>query len=65
MLAVQMYMRLWMFLIKDKGRATNSPRAVKMIILRLELFSSSVKFEIIGGPRSPMTTKNAIVVPTK
>ena len=54
-----------MFLIRERGRATKSPRAVRMISLRLELFSSSRKFAIMGGPRSPITTKNAIVTPTR
>ena len=53
-----------MFLMRERGRATNSPRPVRMTSLRLALFSTSARLAMIGGPKSPITTKNAIVVPT-
>ena len=65
MLAVQMYWRLAIFLMRERGRATNRPRAVRITSRRLPEFSSSVKLAMIGGPRSPITTKKAMVTPTK
>ena len=53
-----------MFLISERGRATNSPKPVRITNLRLAVFSISAIFAIIGGPKSPITTKKAIVVPT-
>ena len=53
-----------MFLMSDRGRATNSPKPVSITNLRLAVFSISAILAIIGGPRSPITTKKAIVVPT-
>lgn len=57
--------RLAMFRIRERGRATKSPKAVRMMSRRFELFSSSRKLAMMGGPRSPITTKNAIVTPTR
>ena len=54
-----------MFLMRESGRATKRPRAVRMTSRRLPEFSSSVRLAMIGGPRSPITTKKAIVTPTR
>ena len=54
-----------MFLMSDNGRATKLARNIMTHRLSEGVFSIANILAMIAGPKSPITTKNAIAVPTR
>lgn len=56
--------KLSTFLSKPRGRTQNSAKAIKMLVRMALDFGDPLISETISGPRSPITTKKAMHVPS-